>query len=178
MSVIPGLGGPVVALGPLRVGEWIRERVLGLSAVWPSGCASVSSASRPCGRRVLAVWPLESGRVASGFSPRGVASFYTLGRGLRTTRVEWSSIYPVPAPLPVPDPQQCPTCPHPAGLRLPSWRASWCSLSAGGAELRVTAASGANATCGQRIRWGWVRGVDYRTGSGSSSHPCPRAPRT
>ena len=109
---------------------------------------SVSSESRPCGRRYLAVWPLGSGRVASGLSPRGVASFYTLGRGLRMTRVEWSSIYPVPAPLPVLDPQQCPTCPHPAGLRLPSWRASWCSLSAGGVELRVTAASGANATCG------------------------------
>ena len=35
----------MVALGPLRVGEWMRERVRGLSAVWPSGCASVSVAS-------------------------------------------------------------------------------------------------------------------------------------
>ena len=54
----------MVALGPLRVGEWMRERVLGLSAVWPLVCASVSSDSRPCGRRTLAVWPLDSRRVA------------------------------------------------------------------------------------------------------------------
>ena len=40
-------------------------------------CASVSPDSRPCGRRILAVWPLESGRVASGLSPYGVSSFYT-----------------------------------------------------------------------------------------------------
>ena len=48
--LLSGLGGPWVALGPLRVGEWMRERVLGFSAVWPSDaracpwfCASVSS---------------------------------------------------------------------------------------------------------------------------------------
>ena len=47
--LLSGLGGPCVALGPLRVGEWMRERVLGFSAVWPSDaracpwlCASVS----------------------------------------------------------------------------------------------------------------------------------------
>ena len=78
VQLFPGLGGPVFALGPLRVGEWMRERVLGFSAVWPSWFASVSSASRPCGRGSLAVWPLESGRMASGLSPHGVASFYTL----------------------------------------------------------------------------------------------------
>ena len=82
----------------------MRERVLGFSAVWPSGCASVSSASRPCGRRSLAVWPLESGRMASGFSPRGVASFvHALGWGSGVPGVEWSSIYPGPCPTPVPD---------------------------------------------------------------------------
>ena len=42
----------------------MRERVLGLSAVWPLVCASVSSDSRPCGRWTLAVWPLDSRRVA------------------------------------------------------------------------------------------------------------------
>ena len=42
----------------------MRERVLGLSAVWPLVCASVSSDSRPCGRWYLAVWPLDSRRVA------------------------------------------------------------------------------------------------------------------
>ena len=87
----PGLGGPSVGLGPLRVGESMRERVLG------------SMRERVLG--VSAVLPSVSGRMAFGLSPRGVASFYTLGRGLRTTRVEWSAIYPVPAPLPVPDPQ-------------------------------------------------------------------------
>ena len=64
VGLSPGLGGPSVALGPLRVGEWMRERVLGLSAVWPLVCASVSSDSRPCGRWTLAVWPLDSRRVA------------------------------------------------------------------------------------------------------------------
>ena len=44
----------------------VHERVLGIS---------------PCGVRALAVWPLVSGRVASGLSPRGAASFYTLGWG-------------------------------------------------------------------------------------------------
>ena len=72
VQLFPGLGGPVFALGPLRVGEWMRERVLEFSAVWPSRCASVSSASRPCGRRSLAVWPLESGRMASGVWPCGL----------------------------------------------------------------------------------------------------------
>ena len=60
---------------------------------WEIAGASVSSVSRPCGRRlgsracpcvrvrvlsaprVLAVWRSGSGRMASGLSPRGVASF-------------------------------------------------------------------------------------------------------
>ena len=37
--------------------------------------ASVSLRERVLG--VSAVWPLESGRMASGFSPYGVSSFYT-----------------------------------------------------------------------------------------------------
>ena len=56
--LLSGLGGPWVALGPLMVGEWMRERVLGFSAVWP----------------------LVSGRMASGLSPRGVASFVHAAR--------------------------------------------------------------------------------------------------
>ena len=66
VGLCPGLGGPSVRLGPLRVGESMRERVLGLMR-----------------ERVLgfsAVWPLVSGRMASGLSPRGVASFVHAAR--------------------------------------------------------------------------------------------------
>ena len=61
-----GLGGPSVRLGPLRVGESMRERVLG------------SMRERVLG--LSAVWPLVSGRMASGLSPRGVASFVHAAR--------------------------------------------------------------------------------------------------
>ena len=98
VGLSPGLGGPSVALGPLRVGEWMRERVLGLSAVWPLICASVSSESRPCGRRCLAVWPLVSGRVASGLSPRGVASFVHARLGVRGYQGRMVSNLPSPCP--------------------------------------------------------------------------------
>ena len=64
-------------------------------------CASVSSESRrmafgiwPRGLWNLAVWPLDSRRVA-------FPHLCTLGWGSGETRVEWSAIYPVPAPQPV-----------------------------------------------------------------------------
>ena len=60
----------------------------------------------PCGVRTLAVWPLDSRRVA-------LPHLCTLGWGAGETRVEWSAIHPVPDPKPVPDPQRCPMCPHP-----------------------------------------------------------------
>ena len=50
----------------------------------------------------------DSGRVASGLSPYGVASFCTLGWRLGVTRVEWSAFYPAPA-LPT-----CCRCPRDA----------------------------------------------------------------
>ena len=65
---------------------------------------------------ISAGWPLDSRRVAW-------PHLCTLGWGAGETRVAWSASYPVPDPIPVPDPQWCPMCPHPAGLRLPSWRA-------------------------------------------------------
>ena len=64
---------------------YVRVRVLG---VWPYGLSS----------------PSVSGRMASGFSPRGVASFvHALGWGSGVPGVEWSAIYPGPCPTPVPD---------------------------------------------------------------------------
>ena len=51
-----GLGGPTIRLGPLRVGESMRERVLGLSAVWPSGSGRMASGIWPCGLWTLAAW--------------------------------------------------------------------------------------------------------------------------
>ena len=64
-------------------------------------CASVFSDSRPCGRRVLAVWPLESGRVASGLSPYGVSSFYTPRLGVRARGRMVSNLTPVRTLQPV-----------------------------------------------------------------------------
>ena len=67
---------------------------------------------------VSAGWPSVSGRMASGLSPRGVASFYTLGRGLRSTRVEWSAIYPVPTPHLFPNSSGAPRALTPAGVEI------------------------------------------------------------
>ena len=54
VGLSPGLGGPSVRLGPLRVGESMRERVLGLSAVWP---LLARACSRTLGRVAVGVWP-------------------------------------------------------------------------------------------------------------------------
>jgi len=120
--------GPARRQGPgraplrQRFGNVNVVRVGGLVRAHGWSCASVSSESRPCGRwdaracpRSLAVWPLESGRVASGLSPHGAASFYTLGWGSGLSRVEWSAIYPVPAPHLFPTPTGAPCALTPQG---------------------------------------------------------------
>ena len=64
VGLCPGLGGPSVRLGPLRVGESMRERVLssmrervlGLSAVWPSVSGRMAFGIWPCGLWTLAAW--------------------------------------------------------------------------------------------------------------------------
>ena len=111
---------------------WVFGRFPGLCAnrvpggsVWVFGrfpashaCACVSSVSGRMASplpRCLAVWPLESGRVASGLSPHGAASFYTLGWGSGLSRVEWSAIYPVPAPHLFPTPTGAPCALTPQG---------------------------------------------------------------
>ena len=83
----------------------MRERVLGLSAVWPLGARACSRTLGrvavgvwPYGLWYLAVWPLDSRRVA-------LPHLCTLGWGAGETRVAWSASYPVPDPIPVPDPQ-------------------------------------------------------------------------
>ena len=58
------------------------------------------------------------GVVPSGLSPRGVASFYTLGWGSGVTRVEWSAIYPVPAPHLFPTSSGAPRALTPAGVEI------------------------------------------------------------
>ena len=112
----------------------VRERVLG---IWPCGLSSPSVSGRmasgfwPCGLWTLAAW-------------RGLNLHARLG--LRTLQGRMVCNLPGACPTPVPDPHWCPVCPHPAGLRLPFWRAftvlsfQW--------RRRATAASGANATCG------------------------------
>ena len=74
----------------------VRERVLG---IWPCGLSS----------------PSVSGRMASGLSPHGVASICTLGWGSGLSRVEWSAIYPVPAPHLFPTPTGAPCALTPQG---------------------------------------------------------------
>ena len=97
--------GPVCeqGAGGIRLGIWpfpgfscVRVRVLG---VWPYGLSS----------------PSVSGRMASGLSPHGAASFYTLGWGSGLSRVEWSAIYPVPAPHLFPTPTGAPCALTPQG---------------------------------------------------------------
>ena len=72
----------------------MRERVIEIS--WDSGC--MASGIWPCGLWTLAAW-------------RGLILHARLG--CRGNRVAWSASYPVPDPIPVPDPQRCPMCPHP-----------------------------------------------------------------
>ena len=86
----------------------LRERVLGLSAVWPSGSGRMASGIWPCGLWTLAAW-------------RYLISHARLG--LRSNQGRMVCNLPGPCPTPVPEPQWCPMCPHPAGLRLPFWRA-------------------------------------------------------
>ena len=81
----------VVCVG-VGVGCGVVVVSFGVSTVWPWG---ISALCRLDSRRVA--WP----------------HLCTLGRVLRATEVEWSAIHPVPAPLPVLDPQLCPMCPHP-----------------------------------------------------------------
>ena len=61
----------------------------------------------------VAVWIL--GVVPSGLSPHGVASICTLGWGSGLSRVEWSAIYPVPAPHLFPTPTGAPCALTPQG---------------------------------------------------------------
>ena len=124
------LAGPCAEAGSREIwsreccqGRWarasprveLRERVLGFSAVWPSGCASVSSES---GRMASGVWPCGLWTLAAW---RGLNLHARLG--LRTLQGRMVCNLPGACPTPVPDPHWCPVCPHPAGLRLPFWRA-------------------------------------------------------
>ena len=60
-----------------------------------------------------------SGRMASGLSPRGVASFvHALGWGSGVPGVEWSAIYPVPAPHLFPTSSGAPRALTPAGVEI------------------------------------------------------------
>ena len=112
--------GPVCeqGAGGIRLGIWpfpgfscVRVRVLG---VWPYGLSSPSVSGRmasgvwPCGLWTLAAW-------------RGLNLHARLG--LRTLQGRMVCNLPGACPTPVPDPHWCPVCPHPAGLRLPFWRA-------------------------------------------------------
>jgi len=139
-------------------------------------CASVSSDSRPCGRRCLAVWPLESGRVASGLSPRGVSSFVHARLGVKGNQGRMVCNLPGPCPTPVPEPQWCPMCPHPAGLRLPFWRA-FMVLSLHWWR-RATSHGGRRRKCDVRY---WIRQSRGGTAAGLEAVPAavpPHAPRT
>ena len=65
------------------------------------------------------MWPSGSGRMASGLSPRGVASFvHPLGWGSGVSRVEWFAIYPVPAPHVFPTSSGAPRALTPAGVEI------------------------------------------------------------
>ena len=65
----------------------------------------------PYGLWNLAVWPLDSRRVA-------LPHLRTLGWGSGVTRVEWSAIYPVPAPHLFPNSSGAPRALTPAGVEI------------------------------------------------------------
>ena len=98
--------------GP-QPGEWRNEheRVCARACL----CASVSSES---GRMASGVWPCGLWTLAAW---RGLNLHARLG--LRTLQGRMVCNLPGACPTPVPDPHWCPVCPHPAGLRLPFWRA-------------------------------------------------------
>ena len=112
-------------------------------------CASVSSDSRPCGRRDLAVWPLESGRVASGLSPRGVSSFVHARLGVRGNQGRMVCNLPSPCPHTCSRTPVVPHVPSPRGVEiafLAGFHGALSPLVASGYEPRRQ--GGASATCG------------------------------
>ena len=74
-------------------------------------CASVSS-------RFLAVWPLEPGRMASGLSPRGVASFVHARSGAPVDRGRMVCNLPGPCPHTCSRPPVVPHVPSPRGVAI------------------------------------------------------------
>ena len=149
VGLSPGLGGPSARLGPLRVGESMRERVLGsmrervlgVSAVWPSVSGRMASGN-------LAVWPLDSRRVAW--------PHFTRSRlGLRSSRGRMVCNLPRSLPHTCSRPLVVPHVPSPPpGLRLPLRRASWAlsPIVASGYEPRRLAARMRRAV--MWIQWG------------------------
>ena len=138
-------------------------------AVWPPRC--------------LAVWPL----LTLGVWPYGL---WTLAAwrclicarsrlGLRSSRGRMVCNLPRSLPHTCSRPLVVPHVPSPPpGLRLPLRRASWAlsPLVASGYEPRRLAARMRRAV--MWIQWGWVWGLECRTGSGSNTLPQTRAPRT
>ena len=106
-------------------------------------CANVSSESRPCGRRDLAVWPLGSGRVASGLSPRGVASFVHARSGAPDDQGRTVCNLPGPCPPTCSRPPVVPHVPSPRGVAiafLAGFHGALSPLVASGYEPRRQAA--------------------------------------
>ena len=117
-----------------RVLGSMRERVLGIS---------------PYGVWNLAVWPLESGRVASGLSPRGVSSFVHARLGVRGNQGRMVCNLPSPCPHTCSRPPVVPHVPSPRGVEiafLAGFHGALSPLVASGYEPRRQAV--ANAPCG------------------------------
>ena len=122
----------------------------GVSAGWPWRLSDVSAAW-PC--LISAAWPWVISAVwPSGLSPHGAASFVHARLGYRGNQGSMVSKLPSPGPHTCSRPPVVPHVPSPPpGLRLPFWRASWCSPSTGGVGLRATAAG--RRECDRAVTW-------------------------
>ena len=112
----------------MRVRVLVRVRVRGVS---------------PYGVRVLAVWPLDSGRVASGLSPRGVSSFVHARLGVRGNQGRMVCNLPSPCPHTCSRPPVVPHVPSPRGVEiafLAGFHGALSPLVASGYEPRRQAA--------------------------------------
>ena len=98
--------------------QWLAPPSVTACACVSSTCACVSSGSRPCGRGYLAVWPLVSGRVASGLSPRGVSSFVHARLGIRGNQGRMVSNLPSLCPHTCSRPPVVPHVPSPRRVEI------------------------------------------------------------
>ena len=137
----------------------------------PRGARACPRCARACLSRSQAVWPLDSGRVASGLSPRGVSSFVHARLGVRGNQGRMVSNLPSLCPHTCSRPPVVPHVPSPRRVEI-AFLAGFVVLSLYW-RCRATSHGGravASAPCGNHGCTLLFGLGGYRTGS-SSCHP-------